>query len=76
MKKVHAMNNRYNKCFHYLKKNPGSGFILVFMFLLAVCAFLLIHRREKIAEQVANWAYLSLVIGVIIKFVRMIREKK
>ena len=70
------MNKRHNKCLHYLKKNPGSGFILGFMFLLIVCAFLLILGREKTAQGIANWAYLFLVIGVVIKLVRFLKERE
>ena len=70
------MNQWYKKSLDYLKKNPGSGFVLVFMLLLITCAFLLILKQENIVEQVAKWAYLSLVIGVIIKFVRLIRERE
>ncbi len=70
------MNSRYDKSLHYLKKNPGSGFILAFMFLLVVCAFLLICGWEKIAEWVANWAYLFLVTGVLIKLVRFLKERE
>ena len=70
------MRSQGRKFFYYVKENPGSGFVLAFMLLLITCAFLLIFKQERIAEQVANWAYLFLVIGVIIKFVRMLREEK
>ena len=56
---------------NYLKENPGSAFIILFMILLIICAFLLIGKNEKTAESVANWAYLFLIIGVIIKFIEM-----
>ena len=60
---------------NYLKENPGSGFIILFMILLMSCAFLLIGKDEKAAGRVANWAYLFLVIGVIIKFIEMRKSK-
>ncbi|MCM8783428.1 MAG: hypothetical protein NC818_01415 [Candidatus Omnitrophica bacterium] len=50
--------------------------ILTFMFLLILCAFLLIFKLEPVAEQIANLAYLVLVLGVGIKFVKFIREEK
>ena len=70
------MNNWFKRFLNYLKKNPGSGFVLGFIVLLVGCAFLLIFKQERLAEHLANWAYSFLVIGVIIKFVRMIRERK
>ena len=70
------MNSRCDKCLHYLKENPGSGFVLAFMFLLIVCAVLLIFGQEKIAGGVSNWAYLFLVIGVVIKLIRILRERE
>ena len=70
------MNRWLNRFFNYLRHNPGSGFVLAFMFLLTVCIFLLILKQEKIAAGLANWAYLSLVIGLGIKFVRFIRERE
>ena len=34
-------------------------------------AFLLMGKNEKAAEILANWAYLFLVIGVIIKVIEL-----
>jgi hypothetical protein len=59
----------------YLKQNPGSGFVILFVILLIICAFLLIGKNEKAAENVANWAYLFLVIGVITKVIEFKRDK-
>lgn len=50
--------------------------ILFFMFLLILCAFFLILNMEKIAEHLANIAYLALVLGVVIKFVKVVKEEK
>jgi hypothetical protein len=69
------LRKRISLFVNYLKKNPGSGFIILFMILLMSCAFLLIGKNEKAAESMANWAYLFLVIGVIIKFIEMRKSK-
>jgi len=50
--------------------------ILLFMALLIMCAFLLILHLEPIAKQLANLAYFALVTGVIIKFVKFVKEEK
>ncbi len=60
---------------NYLRRNPGSGFIILFMILLIICAFLVMWKNEKAAEILANWAYVLLVIGVIIKFVELKMNK-
>lgn len=59
----------------YIKQEPADGFIIAFMLLLVICAFLLICKLDLIAEQFANIAYFALVIGVIIKFIKLIKEK-
>ena len=51
-------------------------FIVMFMILLIFCAFLLIFRKEKIAEEAANVAYFLLVIGVVIEFILMMKQRK
>ena len=50
--------------------------ILLFMFLLINCALFLILNLEPVAEQLANVAYFALVTGVVIKFVKMVREER
>ena len=50
--------------------------VLFFMFLLFMCAFLLILDMEWLAEQFANIAYFVLVLGVMIKFVKFAREER
>ena len=69
------MRQRIFLFLNYLKENPGSGFIILFMVLLIACAFLLVGKNEKAAGSIANWAYLFLIMGVIIKFIEVRRSK-
>jgi len=48
-------------------------FIIAFMALLVICAFLLVFKAEKVAEQIANIAYFLLVTGVGIEVYRIIK---
>ena len=59
--------------FKYLRESPGSGFIILFMILLITCAFLLAWESENIAKILANWAYLFLIIGVVMKLIEVKR---
>lgn len=59
----------------YIKERPSHPFILGFMSLLIICAFLLIFKHEKSAERAANIAYFALVIGVGIEVYQLIRHK-
>ena len=60
-------------CKVYIKEKPSVPFIICFMALLVICAFLLIFKQEKAAEQIANIAYFLLVIGVGIAVYQLIR---
>ena len=60
----------------FLRADFARLFIVTFMLLLISCALLLVLKKEKIAEEVANVAYFSLVIGVAIKLVLMIKQRK
>src|SRR3990170_4186701 len=44
-------------------EKASAGFLLGFIILLLICAFLLLFKQEKIAKELANIAYLLLVIG-------------
>jgi len=58
------------------KKSFSEKCIILFMFLLLWCALFLSFGLEKIAEQFANLAYFLLVIGVMGKFIKFLREER
>lgn len=58
----------------YFREKPSAPFIIGFMVFLILSAFLLILKRQASAESTANWAYLMLVIGLIIEFIQFIRN--
>lgn len=68
--------NNLPKAQAYIKERPSAPFIIAFMVLLIICAFLLIFKAEKAAEQLANIAYFSLVVGVGIELYQMIKYGK
>jgi len=51
-------------------------FISAFAILLLVCAILLILDMKIISEQLANWAFLFVVIGLILKLIKFFKEKE
>ncbi|MBI4654814.1 MAG: hypothetical protein HY752_07470 [Nitrospirae bacterium] len=68
--------NNLPKVQSYVKEKPSAPFIIAFMALLIICALLLIFKVEKAAEQLANIAYFSLVVGVGIELYQMIKYGK
>lgn len=58
----------------YVKEKPSAPFIIGFMALLIMCAFLLIFKHGKSAENLANIAYFLLVIGVGIEIYHLIKH--
>lgn len=60
----------------FFREDFARLFIVMFMILLISCAFLLIFKKEKIAEEAANVAYFLLVIGVVIEFILMMKQRK
>ena len=59
----------------YFKKNPGAPFIIGFQLLLMGCAGLLIQEKSAIAEEVAIYAYFSLVAGVVLQLIAYVRHR-
>lgn len=57
----------------YVRKKPVALFVAGFMALLMICAFLLIFKEKKIAEQIADIAYVLLIIGIGIEIYQLIK---
>ena len=75
--KRHELPKWLEKFLSWIKSREFSDkCILFFMFLLIMCAFLLILSLEWLAKQSANAAYFTLVIGVVIKFAKFAREER
>ena len=74
---LHYLHSRVILPFwQWLKPRPFSDkCIVLFMFLLIMCAFCLIAHSEIAAERLANVAYFALCLGVVIKFVQLMRDK-
>ena len=60
----------------YRFKFKGRVSIGLALGFLILCPFLLIFKKELIAEKVAIWAYLFLVVGVIQLFIEYFKEGK
>ena len=63
----------------YHKTNLSSAFVLDFMLLLVLCAFLLTVKESIatwIADRLASLAYFLLAVGVIMKIVQIRKERR
>lgn len=49
--------------------------ILIFIFLIALCACFVFLGLERIAEKIANIAYILSIIAIIIKFVKFLKKE-
>lgn len=54
----------------------SNNFILAAILLLIVSAFTLAFRTEEQANNYAIWAYYSLVVGVLLRFVEIVVEER
>jgi len=60
----------------YFRENAGVPFVVGFIGLLLTCAGLLVQGNSNLANEVATYAYYSLVIGVVLQLVCFIKYKK
>jgi len=61
---------------NYLKENWGAPFIIVFMILLIIAAGYLAIGNEGFANDIAVYAYYSLVIGVVLQLASYIKYER
>ena len=68
---------RNSKAFLWIKTREFSDKCAIFfMILLIICAFLLDLHAKPAVEALANIAYFLLVTGVVIKFIKCLKEKR
>lgn len=53
----------------YLRENWGAPFIIAFMVMLMMAAGYLCYGLESIANDIAVYAYYSLVVGVVLQLI-------
>jgi len=57
-------------------ENLGAPFVIGFQILLLTCAGLVIQGNSSLANEVAIYAYYSLVIGVFLQLISFLRHGK
>jgi len=60
----------------WLYKFEGKVSLAGGLVFLSLCPFLLIFKKEAIAEKAAIWAYMFLVVGVVQEFIEYLRENR
>ena len=60
----------------YFKENWGAPFIIAFMILLIIAAGYLSAGNESFANELAIYAYYSLVVGVLLQLASFIRHSR
>jgi len=57
----------------YFRQNIGAPLVIVFQILLLSCAALLISGYSNLANEVAIYAYYSLVMGIVLQLASLLR---
>ena len=58
----------------YIQANPATPFIIAFMVLLLSAAVLLVYARTNEANNIADIAFYSLVLGIAIQIAVVVWE--
>ena len=66
--KILLFNREYSFSLDYFYENWGAIFIIIFQVLLVTCAFFLVKGYEGVSNQIAIYAFYSLVVGVFLQF--------
>ena len=66
--KIHVYGRTFIFDLDYFKENWGAIFIIFFQFLLVFSAVLLVQGYEYAANELAIYAFYSLVLGVVLQF--------
>ena len=60
----------------YVRENWGAPFITGFMVLLLIAAASIVTGLEPLANELANYAYYALVVGVALQLVCFLKYNK
>lgn len=60
----------------HFKAHPGRSLIQAFIFTMLLCMVLLIFRFYTLANLVSYLAYFCLLVGMVIEYVKLIKEEK
>jgi len=60
----------------YFRENLGAPFVIAFQVMLLLCAFLLIRGYSALANEVAVYAYYSLVVGVVLQLICFMKYRE
>lgn len=63
------------KIVKYFRENLGAPFIIVFQMLLLFCASLLVRGYSNLANDVAIYAFYTLMIGVVLQLVSFLHHR-
>lgn len=66
--KVYLFKRDFSFNLDYFLENWGAIFIIILQLLLFTCAFFLVKGYVSTSNQIAIYAYYSLVIGIVLQY--------
>jgi len=71
-----SMKQHLPRIKRYFRENLGAPFVIGFQVLLLVAAGFLVLGNSALANEVAVYAYYSLVAGVVLQLISFVRQGK